>query len=240
MVATPQDVRTIGFIGAGKIGSMLARMFVDTGRDVVVSNSRDPQTLAELVAELGPRARAATPGEAAAAGDVVVVSVPLKAIRTLPVESLAGAVVIDTGNYYPDRDGDIPALDAETSTTSELLQQHLPTARVVKAFNTIYFRHLATQGRHAGAEDRRALPIAGDATDAKKVVAALIADLGFDVVDAGPLAEGWRFQRDTPAYIVHAGTADLAARLARAKRYRDTTPEEARQIAAEMRAAFAS
>jgi len=108
----------------------------------------------------------------------------------------------------------------------------------VKAFNAIYFGHLATQGLPVGSPDRRALPIAGDDAGARGVVAALIDELGFDVVDAGPLAESWRFQRDTPSYVVRAGTADLADRLARAKRYRDTTPDEAAQIAKEMQAAF--
>jgi hypothetical protein len=239
MAQTAQDVRTIGLIGAGNIGSTLARLFVATGRDVVLSNSRGPETLDGLVAELGPRARAATAAEAGAAGDLVVVTVPLKAYRGVPVEPLAGKTVIDTNNYYPDRDGRIGALDDESATTSELLQAWLPGSQVVKAFNNIYFEHLAAQGAPAGTPDRRALPVAGDDADAKRLVAALIDELGFDVVDAGGLAEGWRFQRDTPAYVVRADAADLTARLARAKRYRDTTPEEAEQIAKEIQTTFA-
>jgi hypothetical protein len=240
MAQTTQDVRTIGIIGAGNIGSTLARLFLATGRDVVLSNSRGPETLGDLVTELGPRARAATADEAGAAGDLVVVTVPLKAYRSVPVEPLAGKVVIDTNNYYPDRDGRIGVLDDETTTTSELLQAHLPGSHVVKAFNNIFFGHLATQGLRAGAPGRRALPIAGDDAGAKHLVAALIDELGFDVVDAGPLAEGWRFQRDTPAYVVKTDAADLTDRLARVKRYRDTTPEEAEQITKEMQAAFTS
>jgi predicted dinucleotide-binding enzyme len=168
-----------------------------------------------------------------------VVTVPLKNYRGVPVEPLDGKTVIDTNNYYPQRDGRIAELDDESTTTSELLQAHLPTSHVVKAFNNIFFGHLAGQGRPAGAPGRRALPIAGDDADAKLLVAALIEELGFDVVDAGALAEGWRFQRDTAAYVIPADAADLSARLARAKRYRDLTPEEAQQIAAEMEAAFA-
>ena len=238
MAQTAQDVRTIGLIGAGNIGSTLARLLVATGRDVVLSNSRGPQTLQGLVTELGPRARAATAAEAAAAGDLVVVTVPLKAYADVPVEPLAGKVVVDTNNYYPERDGRFEALDDESTTTSGLLQAHLPGSHVVKAFNNIFYLHLAGQGAPAGTSGRRALPIAGDDATAKQVVGALIEELGFDVEDAGPLAEGWRFQRDTPAYVVHADTGELPDRLARAKRYRDITPEDAEQTAKEQRAAI--
>ncbi|MFC4529367.1 NADPH-dependent F420 reductase [Sphaerisporangium dianthi] len=193
---------TLGLIGSGNIGGTLARLAVAAGLDVVLSNSRGPDTLASLVEELGPRARAATPAEAAAAGDWVVVTVPLRAYREVPVEPLAGKVVLDTDNYYPERDGRIPELDAEQTTTSELLQRHLPDAKVVKAFNNIYFKHLATLARPAGAPDRSALPIAGDDLAAKAVATALLDTLGFDAVDAGTLAESWRFQRDAPAYVV--------------------------------------
>src|SRR3954454_1855325 len=239
MAQTAQDVRTIGLIGAGNIGRTLARLLLATCREVVLSNSRGPQTLQALVTELGPRARAATADEAATAGDLVVVTVPLKAYRDVPVDPLAGKIVIDTNNYYPDRDGRIGALDDESTTTSELLQAHLPGSHVVKAFNNIFFGHLATQGLPTGTAARWALPIAGDDVDAKQVVTALIDELGFDVVDAGPLAEGWRFQRDTAAYVVRSDSAELTERLARAQRYRDTTPEDAEQIAKETQAAFA-
>src|SRR5262245_50830904 len=120
---------TIGLIGAGHIGSQLARLAVKHGDRVVVSNSRGPETLASLVAELGPNARAATPADAAAAGDIVVVTIPLKDYRSVPVAPLAGKIVIDTNNYYPQRDGQIPELDNESTTTSELLQAHLPASK---------------------------------------------------------------------------------------------------------------
>jgi predicted dinucleotide-binding enzyme len=212
---------TIGLIGAGHIGSQLARLAVQHGYDVVLSNSRGPETLADLVTELGPKARAATPEEAAAAGDIVVVTVPLKNYRQVPVEPLAGKIVIDTNNYYPERDGHIPELDDESTTTSELLQAHLPTSKVVKAFNHIYARELTTDGRPAGAKDRRALVIAGDDKGAKAAVARLLDQFGFDVVDAGPLSEGWRIQRDTPGYGPRRNAEQLRADLAAAKRYRD-------------------
>ncbi len=212
---------TIGFIGSGKIGSQLARLAVAQGHDVVLSNSRGPETLSDLVAELGPHARAGTPAEAAAAADLAVVTVPLKAIPTVPVEPLAGKVVIDTNNYYPSRDGQIAVLDSEETTVSELLQQHLPTSKVVKAFNNIMFSQLTTDGRPAGTPERRALAVAGDDPDARATVARLIDSFGFDVVEVSPLSEGWRYQRDTPAYGTRATTDSLRNDLAAAQRYRD-------------------
>ena len=212
---------TIGLIGAGNIGSQVARLAVAHGYDVVISNSRGPETLAELVAELGPRARAATPVGAAKAGDIVVVTIPLKHYRTVPVEPLAGKIVIDTNNYYPQRDGHIAELDDESTTTSELLQAHLPTSRVVKAFNHIYAAQLTTDGRPAGTKNRRALVIAGDDAAAKAAVARLLDDFGFDAVDAGPLKEGWRIQRDTPGYGPQRTAGELRKDLAAARRYAD-------------------
>jgi len=190
---------TIGLIGSGHIGSTVARLAVDAGHDVVLSNSRGPETLADLVDRLGPRARAATAAEAAAAGDIVVVTIPLKAYRDVPVEPLRGKTVIDTNNYYPQRDGHIAELD-EGSTSSELLQRHLPESRVVKAFNNIYFGHLAALPRPAGDSERSVLAIAGDDAAAKQTVAEFLDSAGYDAHDVGPLAEGWRFQPGTPAY----------------------------------------
>ena len=191
---------TIGLIGSGHIGSTVARLAVDAGHDVVLSNSRGPETLTDLVNELGPRARAATAAQAAEAGDIVVVTVPLKAYRAVPVEPLRGKVVIDTDNYYPERDGHITELDDESTTTSQLLQAHLPESRVVKAFNNIFFGHLGSLQRPAGDAERSALAIAGDDEDAKRTVTEFLDSIGYDAHDAGALAEGWRFQPDTPAY----------------------------------------
>jgi predicted dinucleotide-binding enzyme len=213
---------TIGLIGSGHIGSTVARLAVDAGHDVVLSNSRGPETLTDLVDQLGPRARAATAAEAAAAGDIVVVAIPLKAYRTVPVEPLRGKVVIDTSNYYPQRDGHIAELDDESTTSSELLQAHLPESRVVKAFNNIYFGHLGSLQRPAGHPERSVLAIAGDDEAAKQTVAEFLDSIEYDAYDVGPLAEGWRYQPDTPAYGQpyvapgsdfpgpgHQGTADL-------------------------------
>ncbi|MEC5184272.1 putative dinucleotide-binding enzyme [Cryobacterium sp. MP_3.1] len=212
---------TLGIIGAGHIGSQLARLGVANGYDVVVSNSRGPATLEGLVAELGPRARAALPAEAAAAGDLVIVTIPLHAIDTLPLPELAGKLVIDTNNYYPQRDGNIVALDEETSTTAELLQDLLPDARVVKAFNHIYAADLTTDGQPAGSANRRALVIAGNDPEARAVVTALLDDFGFDTVDLGPLKEGWRIQRDTPGYGPRMDEFELREAVSAAIRYRD-------------------
>jgi predicted dinucleotide-binding enzyme len=213
------SVKTIGLIGAGHIGSQIARLAIANGYNVVISNSRGPETLSGLVGGLGPRARAATVGDAAAAGDIVVVTIPLKNYRSVPVEPLAGKIVIDTNNYYPQRDGHIRELDNESTTTSELLQAHLPTSKVVKAFNHIYAAALTTDGQPAGTRNRRALVIAGDDAEAKAVVRNLIDQFGFDTVDAGPLKEGWRIQRDTPGYGPRRTADELRKDLAAAKRY---------------------
>ena len=212
---------TIGFIGSGNIGSQLARLAVGRGYDVVLSNSRGPETLKHLVDELGPQARAATPAEAAAAADIAVVTIPLKAIGSVPVEPLAGKVVIDTNNYYPQRDGQIAELDGESTTTSELLQRHLPTSKVVKAFNHIAAAQLTTDGQPAGTPGRRALVVAGDDADARAIVAKLLDEFGFDVVEVSPLSESWRIQRDTPGYVTRHTAESLREALAQAKRYRD-------------------
>ena len=212
-------MKTIGLIGAGHIGSQVARLAVANGYNVVISNSRGPETLAPLIAELGPNARAATPADAAAAGELVVVTIPLKNYKTVPVEPLAGKVVIDTNNYYPDRDGHIAELDNESTTTAELLQAHLPKSKVVKALNHIYASQLTTDGSPAGTKNRRALVIAGDDPGAKQTVTKLLDQFGFDTVDAGPLKEGWRIQRDTPGYGPRRNAEELRRDLANAKRY---------------------
>jgi 8-hydroxy-5-deazaflavin:NADPH oxidoreductase len=199
----------LGLIGSGNIGSTLARLAVDAGLDVVLSNSRAPQTLSGLVEELGPQARAATPAQAAAAGDWVIVTIPLAAIAAVPREPLAGKTVIDTGNYYAPRDGTIPELETQQLTDTEILQGHLANAHVVKAFNNINYNHLRALPRPAGAADRTALPIAGNDPGAKKHAAELLSLLGYDSVDMGPLTESWRSQVGTPAFCApYSATKD--------------------------------
>jgi len=209
---------TIGFIGSGLIGGTVARLAIAAGHDVVLSNSRGPETLADLVADLGPRATAATSTEAAERGDIVVVSIPLKAYREVPVEPLAGKIVIDTNNYYWQRDGHFAELDHKSATSAGLLQDHLPTSKVVKAFNHIQFEELGHQGQPASSADRRALAIAGDDAAAKSTVTALLDSFGYDVVDAGPLAQSWRYEPDHPAYGPRMTRDELTEALAAAPR----------------------
>ncbi len=191
---------TVGIIGSGHIGGTVARLSVAAGHQVVLSNSRGPLTLQDLVAELGPLARAATAQDAAGAGQIVVVSVPLKAYLEMPAELLAGKIVLDTCNYSPGRDGHIAALEDGTRTSSELLQQHLAGAAVVKVFNNIFYQHLRSLARPAGAPDRSFLPIAADDPAAKSAVTAFLDSIGYGAVDAGGLAESWRQQPGTPVY----------------------------------------
>jgi 8-hydroxy-5-deazaflavin:NADPH oxidoreductase len=204
----------IGIIGAGHIGGTLAQRFVDVGHEVAVSNSRGPETLADVVAELGDRAQAVTPAEAETFGEVVVVSIPFGRYRDVPTDGVAGKVVIDTNNHYPQRDGNYEELESDRTTSSELLQGHLPDARVVKAFNAIVWTRLRDGGRPAGDPDRIGIPISGDDEDGKRVVAGLMDEIGFDAVNAGTLAEGGRkHQPGGPAYTQGLPTAELRERL---------------------------
>ena len=209
---------TLGFVGAGQIGGTVARLAAQLGYNVVVSNSRAPETLADLVEEIGPNARAAWAAEASAAADIAFVSIPLKNIWQLDPAPLAGKIVLETNNYYPVRDGQIAALDEGRATTTGLLQEHLPDSRVVKAFNHINWRHIPVQGLPAGDPGRRALAIASDHADALEFARRFYDELGFDAVDIGSVAESWRAERDTPAYGPRLTSAELEAALAEAER----------------------
>jgi len=202
---------TLGIIGAGYIGTSVAKAAIVAGYEVVIANSRGPETLNDLIEELGPKARAATAAEAAAAADFALVAVPLGKLGGVPVEELSGKLVLDANNYYPQRDGRIAALDANESTTSELVQAHLPGAYVVKAFNNIPAAHIPVDGLPAGDPARRALPVAGDDKASKQDAIAFLSAIGFDAVDLGPLSESWRVERDTPAYVKRATVAELTA-----------------------------
>ena len=210
---------TIGIIGAGHIGSQVARKAVALGYDVVISNSRGPETLADLVAELGPQAQAATAAQAAEAGDFAVVAVPLKNLEQVPIEPLAGKIVVDTNNYYWERDGHVAVLDEGKATTSGLLQAHLPASKVAKGFNHIRYTDITTDGMPAGTPGRRALATASDFPEAAKLVTRLYDEFGFDTVNVGPLEDSWRVERDRPAYAAGRQTvAELEANLAMAPR----------------------
>jgi predicted dinucleotide-binding enzyme len=209
---------TIGFIGAGNIGSQVARAALAHGYEVVLSNSRAPETLAGLIADLGPGARAATAKDAAAAADVAMVTVPFRAYRDVPVEPLAGKIVLDSNNYYWERDGHVDELDRGEATVSGLLQAHLPASKVVKAFNHIGSASITTDGLPAGTADRRALATSSDFPEAVEWVTRFYDELGFDTVDVSPLSESWRVERDRPAYVVRQNAEELRANLAKAPR----------------------
>ncbi|WJV41120.1 NAD(P)-binding domain-containing protein [Raoultella terrigena] len=206
----------IGIIGAGFVGRSIAKLALQAGHDVMLSNSRGPQTLFSLRPMIGCQVGSAD--EAAEFGEVVVIAVPLSAINALPVAGIKNKHVIDAVNYYPQRDGDIAELDSGQTTTSELLARNLPTARITKAFNAIPMTQLESDGLAAGAENRRALPLAGDDQEGKTIAAALYDAFGFDALDVGPLSEGWRFERGTPAYCVPMSRLALAATLAQTTR----------------------
>lgn len=204
---------TVGIIGSGMIGSQVARLCVAAGIDVVICNSRGPQTLTGLVAELGPRARAATLAGVAATADLIVLAVPFGVYPRLPADLLAGAIVIDTTNYYPQRDGVLPEVHTDLVTTSELLQQQLSRSRVVRALNNMDFAHLVPLARPAGAADRSALPLAADDAASAAVVIDFLNRIGYDALNIGTLADSWRSAPTTPIYVLpyRRGPVSMAA-----------------------------
>lgn len=202
----------IGIIGAGHIGSTTARLFVDAGHEIAISNSRGPETLRELVAELGSNARTATPDEAARFGEIVLLAIPLKDYVTLPVAELRGKIAVDAMNYYPGRDGHFAPLDSGEQASSEMVAAHLAGARVVKAFNTIWFEHLRTQGKKdAPVEQRRAIFVSGDDAEAKGAVSRLIGEIGFGAYDLGSLRDSKNQQPDTAVYNRDVTVAEARA-----------------------------
>lgn len=210
---------TIGIIGAGEVGSQIARAAIAHGYQVVISNSRGPETLSDLINELGPAARAATAKNAAAAGDFVVIAVPLKMVNNMPEEELAGKVVIDTNNYMVWRDGHYPVIDTGEKTEHQLRQEHLPRSQVVKAFTHIQAPRITTWGKPAGAPDRAALAVSSDFPDAVALVTHLYDQFGFDTVDHSPLSQSWRNGPGQPAWKQeHQTRSQLAANLASARR----------------------
>jgi predicted dinucleotide-binding enzyme len=220
----------IGIIGAGFIGQAVARLAVAAGHRAMLSNSRGPDTLADLAHRLG--AEAGTPEQAAGFGDVVLVAIPLHQHRAIPVEALAGRIVLDANNYYPARDGRIDELDLRQITTSGLLARHLPRSRIVKAFNAILAADLEKGGQPVASGQPRALPIAADDAAAKAAAARLHEDFGFDWVDAGPLTESWRFERAKPAYCQKLDRDGLIAALAAAERVVELPEGSWRPVAA--------
>ena len=220
----------IGIIGSGNIGSQLARAFAHAGHDITIANSRGPETLERLVGEInaatasqggGGTVTAGSVAQAAQAGDTVVVTIPLKAVPSIPAPLLAGRTVIDTNNYYPERDGQMAELDDESLTTAEFVARHFSGATIVKVFNHIPSGDITGQAQPSGSDHRRALTVHSDDEAAKGAVSAIIDAIGFDPLDGGTLADSWRIQRDTPAYGPRFTKEELTAKLAEAKRYRD-------------------
>ena len=209
---------TIGILGSGLVGSNLARAAIAHGYDVVISNSQGPDTLTGLARGLGPRARAATAARAAAAGDFAIVAIPVTTIDQVPVEPLAGKVVITTVNYFPDRLGHIAEIDNGTTTAPGLLQAHLPRSKVVRAFSMIDTADMSGDGHPTGDPKRRALALAGDDPTAKQLVAGLYDEFGFDAVDIGGLDESWRVDAGQPAFVSRQNVAELTANVAKAER----------------------
>ena len=215
----------IGIIGAGEVGSQIARAALANGHEIVIANSRGPETLKALVAELGPRARAASKAQAAAAGDFAVLAYPYRPGDDLPVEELAGKIVLDTNNYMAWRDGDFPAIDSGRQTVHELRQAQLPTSKIAKAFTHIQAPSLFRLARPAGAPDRLALAVSSDHPAAVELVTGLYDQFGFDTVDNSPLSESWRSAPGTPMWHHHVhgqSREELVVNLRRATRTRPT------------------
>lgn len=210
---------TIGIIGAGEVGSQIARASIANGYEIVIANSRGPETLKGLVDELGPSARAAHAAEAAAAGDFAVVAVPLKVANDMPVEELAGKIVLDTNNYMVWRDGRIPVIDSGKKTVHELRQEQLPMSKIAKAFTHIQAERLLSAARPAGDPARVALTVSSDYPEAVELVTRLYDQFGFDTVDNSPLSESWRTAPGQPAWRRFAwqDREELALNLRRAK-----------------------
>jgi predicted dinucleotide-binding enzyme/predicted TIM-barrel fold metal-dependent hydrolase len=206
----------IGVIGAGFIGRALARLAVQNGHEVMIANSRGPETLGSAAIAL--RCKTGTASEAARFGDAVVLAIPLKAYVDLNPRAFEGKVVLDANNYYPERDGRIPALDRREATTTGLIAAHLAGARLVKFFNAILQEDIEKDARPRGTPGRRALPIAGDDPQAKRIATELADQFGYDTVDAGSLADSWRFERAMPAYCVPLDAQSLREALAAAQR----------------------
>lgn len=209
---------TIGIIGAGEVGSHIAQAALLTGHRVVLANSRGPETLKDLIDELGPNASAATAVEAAQAGDFVIIAVPMKRENDMPTDSLADKVVIDTNNYMAWRDGPWPIIQSFEKTEHEIRQEQLPKSKVVKAFTHIQAPRILTWGKPAGAPDRLALAASSDFPEAIAVVRALYDQFGFDTVALSPLSESWRITPGQPAWKQERhSAAALRENLAKAR-----------------------
>jgi predicted dinucleotide-binding enzyme len=210
---------TIGVIGAGHIGRNFSIAAIERGYDIVISNATGPETLTDLISELGPKARAATAADAATAGDFVLLAIPLPGAEDLPVESLAGKILLTTVNYFPQRDGHFPEIDAGKLTVPGYLQARLPGNKVIRVFNHIDAANIVSDGTPAGTPNRRALGYAGDDLEGKQLAAGLYETFGFDAVDVGGLEDAWRLGVDQPTFVVRQNRQELVENLAKAQRH---------------------
>jgi 8-hydroxy-5-deazaflavin:NADPH oxidoreductase len=213
-------MKTVGIIGAGEVGIEVARAIISIGYKVVIANSRGPETLENLIQSLGPSAGAATAAKAAEAGDFVVIAVPLKQVNNMPVNELAGKIVLDTNNYMVWRDGHFPMIDAGEKTVYELRQEHLPTSKVVQAFTHIQAHRIMNAGLPAETPRRLAFPISSNFPEAIKLVAKLFDQLGYDTVDNSPLSAAWKTAPGQPAWrnLNHQNRAELIDNISKAQR----------------------
>ncbi|EOC0477776.1 NAD(P)-binding domain-containing protein [Cronobacter turicensis] len=195
-------MKPIGIIGSGMIGSQVARLAVSAGLNVIISNSRGPDSLRELTDELGPLSRATTTSELAAQADLIIAAIPLAAYKKLDADELAGKIVVDTMNYYPERDGIMPEIRTAEIASSELVQSHLHNSQVIRALNNMDWVRLRSRARPTNSPERSAVPVAGNVESAKRQVISLIETLGYDTVDMGPLSESWRSEPTMPAYVL--------------------------------------
>lgn len=210
---------TIGVIGAGHIGRNFSIAAIKRGYEIVISNATGPETLTDLTRELGPKATAAPTADAAAAGEFALLAIPLTGADTLPVEPLAGKIVLTTCNYFPKRDGHFPDIDTGRLTVPGYLQARLPQSRVIRVFNHIDAANIVSDGAAEGSPNRRALGYAGDDQEGKKLAADLYQAFGFDAVDVGGLADAWRLDVDQPTFVVRQNKQELLENLAKAQRH---------------------
>ncbi|HUA02931.1 MAG TPA: NAD(P)-binding domain-containing protein [Solirubrobacteraceae bacterium] len=210
---------TIGVIGAGHIGRNFSIAAIARGYRIVISNATGPETLTDLIGELGPKATAATAADAATAGDFALLAIPLTGADSLPVEPLAGKVVLTTCNYFPQRDGHFPDIDSGRLTVPGYIQSKLPASRVVRVFNHIDAANIVSDGTPKGTPNRRALGYAGDDPEARQVAIDIYEAFGFDAVDVGGLDEAWRLDVDQPTFVVRQNEHELRDNLTKAKRH---------------------